>query len=193
MILENLSKAYDIGVVVGRFQVPYLHQGHLDLLETVQSRHKKVIIFLGMTSTLTTRNNPHVGMIYGDGINPAAIERILFNVVTLGGFATSNIIFGSGGDLMQNVNRDTHKFAIKCSSTMVNGVEIEVFKQPKTDSGKNSKKGELKLINNPYDGTLTTVNLKDEGEDVMQVVFENGELLVDETWETIRARLQSQI
>ena len=48
----------DVGVIVGRFQVHELHSAHLDLIQFVCNNHKKVIIFLGMSPLLVTRNNP---------------------------------------------------------------------------------------------------------------------------------------
>lgn len=38
-----------IGVIVGRFQVPRLHDGHLHLINTALSEFDKVIIFIGVT------------------------------------------------------------------------------------------------------------------------------------------------
>lgn len=48
----------NIGVIVGRFQAPYIHEGHMELLEYVCSRHKKVIIFLGSPHVKGSRKNP---------------------------------------------------------------------------------------------------------------------------------------
>ncbi len=42
---------YEIGVIIGRFQIDQLHKGHLALIEYVLSKHKKVIIFLGVSSS----------------------------------------------------------------------------------------------------------------------------------------------
>lgn len=52
------SIKYDVGVIVGRFQVPYLHEAHKDLIETVKKEHSKVIIFLGLSHTKVTQLNP---------------------------------------------------------------------------------------------------------------------------------------
>jgi len=52
------DKKYDIGVIIGRFQVHELHKGHIALIENVLSNHKKVIVFLGISPVLCTRNNP---------------------------------------------------------------------------------------------------------------------------------------
>lgn len=48
----------DVGVIVGRFQVPTLHEGHIELLKYVQSLHDKVIVFLGCSAVPGTFNNP---------------------------------------------------------------------------------------------------------------------------------------
>jgi bifunctional NMN adenylyltransferase/nudix hydrolase len=50
--------SYDVGVIVGRFQVPELHDAHKDLIETVCDKHDKVIIFLGLSPLMVTRENP---------------------------------------------------------------------------------------------------------------------------------------
>jgi bifunctional NMN adenylyltransferase/nudix hydrolase len=52
------TKKYDIGVVVGRFQVPDLHDGHRKLLELVSSEAKNVLIFIGVAPALGTQNDP---------------------------------------------------------------------------------------------------------------------------------------
>lgn len=48
----------DVGIVIGRFQVPNLHEAHLELIQSVVDRHKKVIIFLGLSPAKTTYRNP---------------------------------------------------------------------------------------------------------------------------------------
>lgn len=56
--LERKYVKTDVGVIVGRFQTPYLHSQHIALLNTVQENHKKVILFLGMSPLLSTENDP---------------------------------------------------------------------------------------------------------------------------------------
>lgn len=51
-------KDYDIGVIIARFQVHKLHEGHTSLIDEVFSNHKKVIIFLGVSVTPNTPRNP---------------------------------------------------------------------------------------------------------------------------------------
>lgn len=47
-----------VGVIVGRFQVPELHDGHRFLIQFVQERHRWMLIILGSPTTLPTANNP---------------------------------------------------------------------------------------------------------------------------------------
>lgn len=52
------TDSYDVGIVVGRFQVPELHDAHLDLIQTVCDAHDKVIVFLGLAAVKVTKENP---------------------------------------------------------------------------------------------------------------------------------------
>jgi len=46
------------GVVVGRFQVHEMHDGHMELFRVVRGRHSRVIVFLGCTKVGPTRHDP---------------------------------------------------------------------------------------------------------------------------------------
>jgi bifunctional NMN adenylyltransferase/nudix hydrolase len=46
------------GVIIARFQSPYLHEGHKSLIESVRARHNKIIIVLGISPVLGSRRNP---------------------------------------------------------------------------------------------------------------------------------------
>lgn len=133
----------------------------------------------------------NVRIIQGDGVNQDSIKEILERLKSEG-FSASNIAFGIGGSLLQKVNRDTLKFAYKCSAIVTDGKLREVYKQPITDSGKNSKRGRLDLILDE-NGAYKTVKIEGEnaisaGNSQLQTVFENGELLIDDNLEAIRER-----
>lgn len=53
-----MKNTQEIGVIVGRFQVPELHDGHVELIQRVVDNHKRVAIFLGVTPVLVTKKNP---------------------------------------------------------------------------------------------------------------------------------------
>ena len=126
----------------------------------------------------------HVRVIQGDGINQEEIVRIL-EALKIRGWSADNVAFGMGGALLQQMNRDTQKFAFKASSIVVKGKVKDIFKSPVTDNGKRSKRGRLKLVYND-EGVLETVDSHTPGKDVMVKVWENGELLVEPTFAEIR-------
>lgn len=132
--------------------------------------------------------HPKVRVIQGDGIDFAMLEKIL-GALQEAGWSADNIAFGSGGGLLQKVNRDTQRFAFKCSSAVVSGVARDVYKRPVTDQGKKSKAGRMKLISRP-DGNVQTVR-EDEAprqEDLLQEVFRNGTIVRRHTFDEVRNR-----
>lgn len=135
------------------------------------------------------------GILWGDGITPETIEEILSTITGHDYYYSAmNFVFGSGGDLMQNVNRDTQKFAIKCSSiSLPEGSKIvtrDVYKDPITDPGKKSKKGEMTLYHNKVTGEYITgpVGVFTGGfTDVLNLVFKDGVIMRDFTFDEVRA------
>ncbi|MEN7550931.1 NUDIX domain-containing protein [Rapidithrix thailandica] len=47
------------GVIIARFQTPYLHEGHKDLIKQVQEKHNKLIIVLGVSPVAGSCKNPY--------------------------------------------------------------------------------------------------------------------------------------
>lgn len=141
-----------------------------------------------------------VRVIQGDGVDYGSIRNI-YDALTKNGISAENLVLGMGGALLQKVNRDTQKFALKCSYAEVGSEKVEVRKSPvemneagkMIPSFKASKAGRLKLISE--NGRYTTVAESAPGEDVLQTVFENGELKKSYTFEEIRenAKLSSRI
>ncbi|OZI34527.1 nicotinate phosphoribosyltransferase [Bordetella genomosp. 10] len=145
----------------------------------------------------------HVRVIQGDGINPTSIRAILERI-TSAGYATDNIAFGMGGALLQQLNRDTQKFALKCSAARIDGRWVDVYKDPVTDKGKQSKRGRLALMFHPDRHSFRTVTVPPgvAGEtvtaeavglppgyvDAMVTVWEDGKLRHDWRFADIRAR-----
>lgn len=133
----------------------------------------------------------NVRIIYGDGINATTIRGILMELKAHG-FSADNIAFGMGGALLQQVNRDTQKMAMKTSA--IEREErgwLDVYKDPITDPGKASKKGRLSTYQNVDTGAYQTCRLGEQPEgfqDALRTVFRNGELLIDDNLETIRSR-----
>lgn len=132
---------------------------------------------------------PYYRIIQGDGVNPKSIGEILGMMKALG-YSASNIAFGMGGGLLQQCDRDTQKFAYKCSAAfMADGTTRDVFKDPVTDHGKMSKRGCLDLIENER-GEFQTVqrNAVTAHRSVLKTVYEPGHVHLIETLDQIRAR-----
>ena len=110
-------------------------------------------------------------------------------------WATDNITVGMGGGLLQRVNRDTQRFAFKCSYIEVDGRGRDVYKDP-IHKGKKSKKGRLKLIdygglhtvNERYGTAHGSAEITPKIKDILVTVFENGRLIRDWTLSEVRER-----
>lgn len=138
--------------------------------------------------------HPCVRVIQGDGIDAEEIRKIL-TAVAADGFSTENVAFGCGGGLLQKVNRDTQRFAMKASSiTLSDGTEVGVYKQPATDLTKKSKSGKVRLYEHDKTGEFYTVSdeeyanhaEKNSLQPVMDMVYTNGEIVREQTIDDIR-------
>jgi nicotinamide phosphoribosyltransferase len=158
----------------------------------------------------------HVRVIQGDGIgwyNPTpdpgdptrrhTTEDIL-EAMKKEGYSADNITFGSGGGLLQKMDRDTQKFAFKCSAIKWNGVWADVYKKPRTDPSKDSPKGRLQLflrrhlppgqqLPEEFGQTCVTRRLGQikDAPDQLLTVFEYGDITKLHDFEEIRARAAS--
>lgn len=56
--MKTTEQNAEVGVVVARFQSPYLHEGHNDILTQVINLHPRVIILLGNSPVRCSKNNP---------------------------------------------------------------------------------------------------------------------------------------
>jgi nicotinamide phosphoribosyltransferase len=126
-----------------------------------------------------------VRVIQGDGIVEDSIRRIL-DLAERYEYSATNIAFGMGGALLQQVNRDTQKFAMKCSEVVVDGAARPVSKDPVTDPGKKSKTGRLELYRTSNRFVTSAERL--DGESILRTVYDNGKLLIDDSLASIRTR-----
>jgi bifunctional NMN adenylyltransferase/nudix hydrolase len=58
--MKTTAENVEVGVVVGRFQTPNLHEAHIELITRVINAHPRVLLFLGLAadSCKCTFNNP---------------------------------------------------------------------------------------------------------------------------------------
>jgi nicotinamide phosphoribosyltransferase len=103
-----------------------------------------------------------------------------------------------GGALLQRLDRDTQKFALKCSAARVNSEWVDVYKYPVTDHGKQSKRGRMTFLKHREYGNFRTVPVPAEAasladidkpmgyDDAMLTIWEDGRLINDWTFANIR-------
>lgn len=138
-------------------------------------------------------------IIWGDGINMDSI-RIMLKLMIARGYSIENIAFGSGGWLMQQHDRDTQGWAVKCASIDIlikdevgieEIIERDVFKDPITAPGKKSKKGKITTYFNPntkvYFVDKVGIEFENGSYDVLVDVFEAGDMVKEYTLAEVRA------
>lgn len=147
----------------------------------------------------------HLKVIYGDSITPQRAEKI-YEILVENGFACNNVLLGVGSFSLQCLEqdgelkpytRDTFGIAIKATYCEVDGKPIQIFKDPKTDTGnfKKSQRG-LCVVYRGKDGELfyqdgfDTSSIKDfKGDNLLKPVFSNGKITREQTLQEIRNTL----
>jgi nicotinamide phosphoribosyltransferase len=133
----------------------------------------------------------HIGLIYGDAITLNRANEIMKRLMEKG-FASTNVVFGIGSYTYQYNTRDTFGFALKSTLCVINGVEKQIFKDPKTDNGiKKSQKGRVVVLK---DGNslkfLDGFSLSDVvAGDQLREVYRDGKILIEEKFSDIRKRI----
>lgn len=133
--------------------------------------------------------DPHIGAIYGDSITLQRAEEI-FARLEAKGFASSNIVMGVGSYSYQGNTRDSLGFAVKATSVTQSCIEYPIQKDPKTDPGKKSFCGRVKVVNDKCIDNMSSNG--DYSDDELEVVFENG-IVSHVDIGTVRKRALSEI
>jgi len=160
----------------------------------------------------------HIGCVYGDGVTQGRAEKI-YQILMERGYASNCIIFGAGSFSFNCIEedgkfnpytRDTFSVAIKATYGVVNGEEIFIFKDPKTDrdTGNGFKKSQRGLCHVHYnvEDDSQTITFEDGlrqldldeyvcqndgmvSDNLLQPVFKDGKMLKEYTLAEIRDRL----
>lgn len=148
--------------------------------------------FGGATNTKGYKElDAHIGAIYGDSITLERATQICERLKQ-NGFASTNVVLGIGSFTYQYNTRDTFGFAMKATYGEVDGEGREIYKDPITDDGtKKSAKGLIKIVkeNNSYK-LIDQVSWEEEQQGELKEVYRDGELLIDDTLQSIRKRIK---
>lgn len=205
-VVAVVSDSYDIYNAVEKLWGEELRQQVIDSGATVVIRpdsgdpvvvNRKLVEILGNKFGYTVNSKGfrvlnNVRLIQGDGVCERTIQSIL-GAFMAHGWSADNIAFGMGGGLLQQLDRDTQNFALKCSSACINNTWVDVQKDPITDTGKKSKKGRVALWESGGEYQSSVAQPKgwtDQGlewKPVLQKVFENGNLYNEISFGDVRA------
>ena len=203
-ILAVVSDSYDLDNAVNNLWGDQLRQriiesGAIVVIRPDSGDPEEVVIrtlkqlankfgYQSNTKKYNVLNN--VRVIQGDGISePAIINKILKRCAEER-FSADNLAFGMGGGLLQQVNRDTYGFAMKLSAKKVfrtqTGEWVPCYKNPKDAPWKASRKGRVTLFKG--DKGFYTNEIGANGREVLRPIYRNGRLLVEDSFDAIRAR-----
>lgn len=172
--------------------------GYNEVSKYSLSQHKGVIellwdVFGGTTSSTGYKVlDSHIGAIYGDSINYDRAQRI-FERLEAKGFASTNVVLGIGSFSLTMVTRDTHGSAQKATYIEIGETGIEIFKDPITDDGvKKSAKGLLMVYDENGEILLKDqCTWEEEGQGLLQIIFEDGKFYNLTTLTRIREKLNN--
>lgn len=139
----------------------------------------------------------HIGAIYGDSITPEK-AFLIYDRLEKKGFAVSNCTLGAGSYSYQYATRDSFGFALKATHSIIDGVDREIYKDPKTDNDrfKKSQKGMCYVYKNGedilYTDGLTMAEVERKEDNLLQLVFKDGNMVKDYTLSEIRDRLHNR-
>lgn len=206
-IVAVVSDSYDIFNAASKLWGEELRQQVIDSGATVVIRpdsgdpvevNRRLVEILGEKFGYTVNKKGfkvlnHVRLIQGDGVNELTIRSILGAFMAMG-WSADNIAFGQGGALLQQVDRDTQKMAMKCSTACINGEWVDVQKDPITDPGKKSKTGRVTLWKSGGEflsSVKQPTNWTDKGtgpwEEALETVFLNGKIVREYDFAEVRA------
>jgi len=135
-----------------------------------------------------------VGVIQGDGVHLNSLAEILDHVVK-SGYSAQNVAFGMGGGLLQKVNRDTMSFATKLSFIEYSdGSKRDIMKFPKSDQGKISLPGVLKVVRDEQGHEYVYPKEEDDKDEnnLLKVIYDCKPTSTWDDFETIRKRVADQ-
>ena len=133
-----------------------------------------------------------IGVIQGDGINQLSI-RAIFDNMRKEKLAFGNIIFGMGGALTHGEGRDEFSFSQKATwMKFVNGNEVDLFKDPITDSGKRSYRGDITTFitdsGKIFTDRVSLMEINKSIKDLTVSIYKFGEISDTENYNAVRER-----
>lgn len=139
----------------------------------------------------------HIGLLYGDAITAERATEICTRLFEKG-FASTNVVFGIGSFTYSYVTRDSLGYALKATYAKINGEEVFIEKDPKTDKNnlKKSLTGKVAVIKSAS-GIVAVDHLNDEqeanfGGNMLRTIFKDGDIYNESTLKEVQDRLHGK-
>lgn len=132
----------------------------------------------------------HIGAIYGDSIT-MAVQLDIYQRLVAKGFSSMNVVLGIGSFQYNMNTRDTFNQAFKAVNSIVDSVDVPLFKDPKDSPMKKSQRGRVVVFENDkgevdYIDGLNWDQVQDmKNIDLLETVFLDGKLCRFQTHEEI--------
>jgi len=174
-IKKHLTPQADVGVIVGRFQVDELHEGHISLIKSIVESHPKVIVFLGLSPCKCTTRNPldfearkkmitdafpNVIVLYiMDQYSDVAWSDSLDNQIkNIAGPQQSVVLYGSRDSFIKYYS-GKYACAELEQTVFVSGTEIRKKISNSVSGTPEFRKGVIWAVNNQYPKCFPTVDV----------------------------------
>lgn len=191
MKTKNEIPQQDVGVIVGRFQVHELHQAHIDLIQTVLDRHKKILLFLGLAHTKGTKTNPldfeprkqmilkefpTINVIYIADCQDDTIwsKKLDEQITILTGANQTVVLYGSRDSFITRYHGKYETVEL-IPDVVISGTEIRKSISKSVMNDPNFRAGAIWLANQTYDQVFTTVDIAIFNEDYSKVLLAKKE------------------
>lgn len=190
------EKPYDVGVIVGRFQVDMLHAGHRELIQHVVDKHPRVIVLLGVAATRGERDEaldfearkmmileefPSVICLYVKDMNnnaawSHALDMLIRDVVSP---RSSVVLYGSRQSFIAwySGNYDTQELL---QSTYISGTDVRNDIARRVNNSRDFRAGWIHGAYDRYPAVVPTVDIaifKDASASALLLVRKPGEPL----------------
>jgi len=189
--MEQTQDKYDVGVIVGRFQVPDLHEGHRQLIDGVMNNHQKTIIFLGLSPCKSTRNNPldfearknmilaeypNVIVLYiddspSDKMWSKRLDHQINNIVSP---TSSVLLYGGRDSFIKHYQGKFNTFELE-QKVYVSGTEIRKEVNASAKSSRDFRLGAIVTVYNQYPKVFPTVDVAIWNEDYTELLMARKE------------------
>lgn len=186
------TQNFEVGIIIGRFQVPKLHEAHIDLIQSVINKHPKVVIFLGLSPCKTTHNNPldfearkqmilevfsHVNVLYiKDEPSDETWSKKLDNQINDLIGPTQKVVLYGGRDSFIPHYKGKHSTIELEPTCFVSGSEIRREITNKVKSSADFRAGVIWAVGNQYPMPFTAVDIA----------------IVDDKWRVLLAKKSNE-